>query len=988
MVRATALALTLLTGFSGLVYEVAWQRYLATLLGSDSEATAAVLGIFLGGLSVGYWFFGRITRRVMERAESQGAPPRLLLMYGAVEAGIGLYVLAFPWFFRGVQWVSYALPHTSVGIGFVTDVALAIILIGPASVLMGGTIPILTQGLARSLDDATRFHAFVYGFNTVGAFAGALAAGFYLIPALGLVDVMLSMGAINLTAGAIFVAIGLRGGVASSSKGELPAVVQGGFLEAFPYLVVALLTGFAMMTVQTTLIRLGGLSFGSSQFTFSMVVAVFVLCIALGSFLVSALSRITPLFAALNQWALALLLLLLYTPLEDSPYWAHFIRSLFRDETAAFGFYYLFGFLSLLSVVGLPVVLSGASLPILFHQMRRDVGHLGDIAGNLYSWNTVGSLLGALIGGYILFFWFDLHHVYRIAVVALFFAALLLTIRLFGLRRIYWVLILPLIGLVVLLPPWDPEDLNVGLFRMRQPIEGTSSGPSEFRAASPSHFDPPMLFHTDDPIASVTVREYKRPGGLTSLSIVNNGKSDSNTFSDYTTVGLLATLPALMARKAERAFVIGWGTGITAGELAALDSMTTVDVAEISSGVIRAAPLFDFANMNASLNPKIHVIQSDAYRALMRSEDLYDLIISEPSNPWVTGVEMLYSQEFLSAARERLAKGGVYAQWIHQYEIDDETLALVLRTYAAVFEHVAIWGTASSDLLLLGLDEPGSATDHFRLESRAARGDFARSLERIGITSFPALLAHELIPVGVIHAADLQGPIHTLYHPLLNDKAGRAFFRGDFGELPFFGYGEPAKLAKGNSMLRGYALRFGGTLPDQERAQLIRETLRSSAPLGKTLFAQWLSENPTSAEFDRLSGWLGQVQGSSPRKSHERSVGSVEPEQLVQFFQRRLEIDEDITPPRAAEITDQFLRFYHHAAPFDGDQLLRVWGSCREGRNDPGVCRKWAHDEALGIDSKPEDELLEECLSNRYVGEKCREGLAGVQRLLEVGNSQ
>ena len=135
-------------------------------------------------------------------------------------------------------------------------------------------------------------------------------------------------------------------------------------------------------------------------------------------------------------------------------------------------------------------------------------------------------------------------------------------------------------------------------------------------------------------------------------------------------------------------------------------------------------------------------------------------------------------------------------------------------------------------------------------------------------------------------------------------------------------------------MLRGYALRFGGTLPDKERAQLIRETLRSSAPLGKTLFAQWLSENPTSAEFDRLSGWLSQVEGSSPRKSHERSVGSVEPEQLVQFFQRRLEIDEDITPPTAAKKTDQFLRFYHHAAPFDGDQLLRVWGSCREGRLD------------------------------------------------------
>lgn len=988
MTRGLALLLTLLTGFSGLVYEVAWQRYLATLLGSQSEATAAVLAIFLGGLSLGYWLFGLLTRRLVERAEATASRPHLLLVYGVVEASIGLYVLVFPWLFSGVQTLSYAIPHGPAGIGFGIDVALAALLIGPASVLMGATIPLLTQGLARSLEDATRIHASIYAFNTAGAFVGALAAGFYLVPALGLVNVMLTMGMINLGAGAVFVALGLRQRSWVSLTNVSPVPADGTKASIGPYLVVALLTGFAMMAVQTSLIRLAGLSFGSSQFTFSMVVAVFVLCIALGGFLVSALSRIAPLFVVLNQWGLAFLLLILYGPLQDSPYWAHLLRSLFRDESAAFGFYYLLGFLFLLLGVGLPVIMSGASLPLLFDQMRRDVGHLGDLAGRLYSWNTVGSLLGALLGGYVLFFWFDLHHIYRLAVMALLVSALVLTLRVFEWRSLWGLLVLPLVAIVALLPPWDPEDLYVGLFRERQPLNGTFDGPARFKAQNPGRFEIPILFHTDDPIASITVHESMMPGEIRSVSISSNGKNDGNTHLDFTTMALLSTLPALMAKKSERAFVIGWGTGITAGELAALNSMKRVDVAEISSGVMQAAHFFDFASQDAAKSSKIHVIQSDAYRALMRSEDRYDLIISEPSNPWVTGVEMLFSEEFLSAARDHLAEGGVYAQWYHQYETDDETVALVLRTYAQVFDHVAVWAAGYQDILILGLDEPGSATDHFRMEERASRPDFSASLSRMGIDSFAALLAHELLPVGVLHAANLEGPIHTLYHPRLNDQAGRAFFRGDKGRLPFLGYGELTRIARESSMLHGYALRSGGTLPDKERADLIREAYRSLGPLGRSLLAEWLSEDVDSKQLDELKAWLA---NSTIIDGKQRTSGASQveaAEELSRFFERRIEMESHVTPEFARRATDSFTGYYHHAAPFDGEQLIRIWGSCREGRQEPEWCQEWASVEARSLGARAESELLEQCLGNRYVGERCREGLEEARRLVETGMSR
>ena len=295
MTRAIALALTVLTGFSGLVYEVAWQELLATLLGSQSEATAATLGLFLGGLSVGYSLFGAVTRRLVVGAERAGRPVRLLALYGCVEASIGLWAIAFPALFRAIQAASIALPHLATGPAFAVDVALSAFLVMPPAILMGGTIPVLTQALARTIDDATRFHALVYGFNTAGAFAGALAAGFWLVPRLGLDGVLLAMGVVNLSAGAVFLLLGVRG------RGALPVVSTAAAKSPVGFValaVVALLSGFAMMTLQTIFNRIGGLAFGASQFTFSMVVAVFVLCIALGSFAVSAL----PIFVPAMSW--------------------------------------------------------------------------------------------------------------------------------------------------------------------------------------------------------------------------------------------------------------------------------------------------------------------------------------------------------------------------------------------------------------------------------------------------------------------------------------------------------------------------------------------------------------------------------------------------------------------------------------------------------------------------------------------------------------
>ena len=532
-VRAAALGLTLLTGFSGLVYEVTWQKYLATLLGSHAEATATVLAIFLGGLSTGYALFGRATRRLSARAQRRARPPGLLATYGGVEIGIGAWGLLFPWLFGLVQRVSLAVPHASEGLGFLFDVALTVALLGPPTVLMGATIPMLTLALSGSVAASTRVHAQVYGLNTAGAFCGALAAAFFLVPRLGLDGVVIAMGGVNLVAGSAFLVLGrLAPGVAP----DLAAPVAGAPVAPrrfAAFAAVALLSGFAMVTLQTTLNRLGALALGASQFTFAMVVAVFVLCIALGSLAVSTLRRIPPGLAAATQWLLVAVLLALYAFLPDATYWAHMLRVSVSSTGGAFVAYQFLVFAGIFLVFALPIGLSGALLPLLFHELRREPGDLGAVVGRLYSWNTLGSLSGALLGGYLLLSWLDLHAVYRVAVAALAVGAALLTALSLRGTRAYasLALLVPALGALVLLPAWEPYRLSAGLFREREPTVGTGEGPRAFFAARKRA---KYLFYEDDPTSSVAVLEapHRLSQGRVTRQIIVNGKSDGSLIGD------------------------------------------------------------------------------------------------------------------------------------------------------------------------------------------------------------------------------------------------------------------------------------------------------------------------------------------------------------------------------------------------------------------------------------------------------------------------
>jgi predicted membrane-bound spermidine synthase len=917
MPRSLVLALSVVTGATGLVYEVAWQRTLATLLGSHAEATAAVLGLFLAGLSAGYALFGALSRRLVVRAARRGEAPPLLRVYGLVEGGIGVLALLFPWAFAAVQRASLALPVASEGLAFALDVTLSALLVLPSTLLMGGTVPLLTQGLAKSLADATRFHAFVYAFNTAGALLGALAAGFWLLPALGLRGAILAAGLVNLAVGAAFV---WRGGAAAqgSPAPTLDTLASPPARGIGALVAIALLCGFASMAVQAVWNRVGALALGSSPYTFTLVVALFVACIALGSLAVSLLPRVSERWLPWNLLLLLLGLAALHATLDRAPFAAHALRLEFGNGTLSFYAFWGAVFGSLLLVAGPAVALSGATLPLLFHSARQSHGDLGAVAGRLYAWNTLGSLLGALVGGHLLLLWLDLAAVHEIALLAIALAFAVSVLRVTHRRPLAVLALAASLGLVLALPGWDPRALSSGLFRVRERIPAPSYTAA---AVIDAHFrDRELLFYDDDPVASVAVQEIAYRGERL-RAIFTNGKPDGATKGDYPTMALAGLLPAVLLPRLERAFVIGWGTGVTAGELAALSTTREVAVAEISSAVLAADPFFASANLAVGRSEKLRRIRSDAYRALLRSDGGFDAIVSEPSNPWMAGVEMLFSREFLLAARSRLAPGGAYVQWFHCYESDDAALALVLRTFRAVFPDTSVWYTLGDDLLLIGFTDPEPDLALRVLAERMARPDLAAGFARAGIGGLVELVAHELMPRGVLSALALEGPLHTLMHPRLTYAAAQAFFAGGRSRLPWSGAGEAGALGARRSLARQLRASEGGALSEASYAALVDESCGARADVCTAWLADWWRTRPRSPLLaEKLARWRETAVGEPLRADDVRDFAAL----LLGRLPAR------VVDAAEAERQSALVRsYFQHGIPFDGRALLALWSRCR-----------------------------------------------------------
>jgi spermidine synthase len=770
-----------ITGAAGLIYEVAWQKYLSRILGSDSVATAVILATFLGGLSAGYYLCGKLTTKVKNHFKA----------YALLEGIIAVWGLFFPVIFGVIDSATRGWTFSPPILVILQGLLCSSLLMGVPTICMGGTIPFLTRGISQSVEEATGVHAKIYGINTGGAFMGTLIAGFFLIPSLGLPLTVMDTAILNFSAALFFFFASIKLKSREADRPKISVSSSGGeqiisiyTKLRYPPLIlysVAFLSGFYVMTLENVLIRLINLSLGSSSYSFTMIISVFVLAIAIGGYVVGRLKQLPRSLLFYNQFFIALLLMLLYFSFDTWPYWAHLIRISIQSNIAGFWAYYVDIFVALTLALILPVSLMGATVPITFHEIKRDLDTVGKQSGLLFSWNTVGNLIGSLVGGIVLFYILNLPGIFCVAIFLAAFSACLVAWNL-SKKHLFFAAAVATIALIFVTttPLYEIRHFMLGVFRFRSPQSYSMGGPQKFFKDMMGNRI--LEFYKDGSAASVAVVENPAMAQFKDrkpVAIIINGKSDSSTVSDIYTLKLSAHIPAILSSQRQRVMVIGLGTGVTAGELTLYPDIKKIDVAEISETVVEALPYFSDATYNVHTNPKVKIHVGDAFRILGRSRDKWDIIISEPSNPWVTGVDLLFTKEFYALAKQRLSPNGILLQWIQIYDTNVEMVGMIVNTVLQEFQRCHVFMANSGDLLLVATDKEFTRDDLEGAKKVLKTNEAVRSsLDIIHLSSLDGILLRELWSPSYIRSFFSNFGIQTMDNPRLHYMAGKMFFMG------------------------------------------------------------------------------------------------------------------------------------------------------------------------------------------------------------------
>ncbi|MDD5557388.1 MAG: fused MFS/spermidine synthase [bacterium] len=761
-------ACLLVSGAAGLIYEVAWARYLAVLFGNTTYAYTVVLATFMGGMALGSLLLGRIADRARDR----------LLLFSMAELGIAvscaltprLFLLSRTAFLAAARRIpphspALVLPMFAVG---------ALIMLVP-TLLMGGTLPILGAAMTASRASRGRLVARLYYVNCLGAVLGTVLAGAYLIRRFGLGPTVVMAAALNLLAGAVALGVRFRAGRTPSPLREDDAAAGGqeepaaGAAAARVALIAVGASGFAAMLYELVWVRLLSLVLGSSTYSFSAMLATFILGITLGSFLVSrSMPRARGAFAALGlcEACIGLSLIVSIPFYERLP--AVFLRlSDVLDRKPETFMLYEATKLCVSSLVMLPpTIFLGMTVPLASAVVSRPPGLFGRDVGGVLAMNTTGNILGALATGLLLIPLLGLQRSLEIGVIInLCLGALILCMARFPSRRRRVAFLLlcgaAFVAYRALIPDWNRAYFTVQAFR----------GPAGPGPVSESLVgDRKILYDRDGLNASVAVVQFE---GHRTLFV--NGKADASSGGDMSTQRLLAAIPLILRPSSRDLLVIGLGSGVTCGT-ALRFPVARLDVVELSREVVEASAYFALENDGALGDPRLRLHVEDARTFIQRTGGRYDLIISEPSNPWMSGVGDLFSAEHFGDCLAALREDGVMAQWVHLYEMDDETLKIVIKTFSSVFPDVTLWTLGKTDMLLMGTRN-GLAPDY----DEAGR-IMAVSAVRDGMAPF---LLHDLFGVlslqmgsnvNVRESVRSEPLVNSDFHPLLEYRAARALY--------------------------------------------------------------------------------------------------------------------------------------------------------------------------------------------------------------------
>jgi spermidine synthase len=740
------------SGACALAYQVAWLRALRLVFGSTTEAAATTLAIFLGGLGFGALVLGR-------RADRAGNPVRL---YALLEAGVAGGALASLLLIPLVRFI-YVTAGGASTLGLPAATALRIglcgLVLGPPTFLMGGTLPAAVRALEHAADRSRRTVGLLYGMNTVGAVLGTLWATFVSLESWGTAGTLLSAVAINLlvAAAAFTLARGKWGlgkwGLAErrqearppGREAPRPSPDAKGATPSTPAAPVWLVlgaagaVGAAFLLMEIVWYRMLAPILGGSAYTIGLILALALLGIGAGGLLYAAgrADRRPTLFAFVMSCLIEALCIAMPYALGDR-------LALFAMDTrswAAGNFPALvLTWAAVTAVVVLPAaVVAGYQFPLLIALLGTREHRVGREVGLAYATNTAGAIAGSLAGGFGLLplltapgLWRGV--VYLLVGVAAVTAAeawrQAVPARRLALAALFAALAVSLCAAVdgptafwrySAVGAGRVASLGAGSNDVRQLLNRERAG---------------LLWEAEGRESSIAVDRSN------ALTFVVDGKSDGNALGDAPTQVMSGLIGTLLHQDPKRALVIGLGTGSTAGWLARVPSIERVDVVELEPAVLHVAELCAPVNQNVLRNPKVHLVLGDGREVLLTTPERYDIIFSEPSNPYRAGVASLFTREFYRAAAARLRPGGIFVQWVQAYEVQPSTVATVYATLRTVFPFVETWEVnIRGDLLLTAGLEP-RVLDGELLRSRALAEPYRTALAKVwGVSGIEGLLS-------------------------------------------------------------------------------------------------------------------------------------------------------------------------------------------------------------------------------------------------------
>ena len=713
------------SGATGLIYEVLWARMLGLVFGATTLAVSTVLAAFMGGLALGSALAGKLSSWIQ----------RPFRTYGLIEIGIAIYAILVPFLF---SWVDnlYALVWQQFHPGFfvfsLCRFAFSCLLLLAPTTLMGATLPVLAAALVRSPAYKSNSVTRLYAHNLAGAILGTLAAGFVLLPSFGVRATIYLAAFINIVIGAVAILVDRRRATNAVAREqalefniETPAKPRDGVHSAKPatlesirfWMFCAFASGFVTISTQVAWTRLLAMIIGSSTYAFSIVVALSLIGLSAGAYLIGRKDYSRKLREMIFKLELLTAFSLFLSLLMVGQIPGLLVKVGLILNVSSWGGLLSLQIASAAILILLPAFLMGTVMPlVLVWASDHHPAYSIRLIGRVYAVNTIGAIAGALLAGFVIIPKANTRFtILFVASLCIFVAGLAhqpkenakdpalshaLAIGISFALALTLSFLLPALNI----PRMNLDDLSIGAYDSLVRVLAKTRDIGDDINADQGAAEHRLLMYEEGTTSTVSVR---KDWGITSMAI--NGRTNGSDTGDMPTQIMLGQLPVLLAPNLKHGLLVGFATGVSAGAM--LQSpIESLECVELEWATVKASRYFEHVNHRPLNDPRLRLIIDDARTYLRVTSNQYDIIASEPSHPWVPGVANLFTREFFELGRDRLSEKGVFVQWLQIYQLSTDSLRSVLATFGKVFPHVLMFrvggATKGKDLILVGSNQP------------------------------------------------------------------------------------------------------------------------------------------------------------------------------------------------------------------------------------------------------------------------------------------